>query len=340
MTTETSAPLPDVDREQICFTLTSTGDAINVGWARHDDSIGNSPTTPNGIAYFDRTGFPIDPTADGFTVVPCSGESGPDFEQSIVCVQETIGGFQITTPAIRHVVRAADGTETVTFLSNGANGETVDITGQVEAWSVGDCFPPDRLVLCDANGEPFIQTWVHPTDDTPLGIEYFGLNGIPIAQPPEPYQLCGAESVEAEIVEMCDANNVSFLRHFFYADDGTVTTVDTDPAGSAFAPVAPMRIGRCDLGRSQAHVLNIIGNGSWTPADVPPGQVLESVTMTVLSGLGSVIDFDGGQTLVDLPTGVTLSWTAADDQPLDGPQVISVQDPASRVVVNFVTRGA
>lgn len=90
------------DRERICYTLTSTGDDVNVGWARHDDNIPNTPQTPNGIAFFDALGNPIDPTLDGFTQVVCEN---PDpccpIVVSNVCLANGNNGV---------VIRNADGT--------------------------------------------------------------------------------------------------------------------------------------------------------------------------------------------------------------------------------------
>ncbi|WP_030236778.1 hypothetical protein [Streptomyces sp. NRRL S-350] len=76
---------PDAaDREAICYTLTSTGTALHAGWARHQDSIPATPQTPNGIGFFDALGNALDPTADGFTVVPCAS-GGTDAEVVQLC---------------------------------------------------------------------------------------------------------------------------------------------------------------------------------------------------------------------------------------------------------------
>ncbi|MBC7271616.1 MAG: hypothetical protein H5T76_23385, partial [Streptomyces sp.] len=132
---------PDTaDREAVCYTLTSTGATVHPGWARHDDSLPNTPQTPNGIAFFDALGNPLDPTADGFTLVPCGQTSNDPVTLYESAVRDVAGGAPYTivpgTDLVSWNVRNRNAT-TATIQVNGGpvlpldTAETIgtDLTG-------------------------------------------------------------------------------------------------------------------------------------------------------------------------------------------------------------------
>lgn len=70
----------------------------------------------------------------------------------------------------------------------------------------------------------------------------------------------------------------------------------------------------------------------WTP---PVGATITSLTYTVLTGTGDVLDSDGGF-VSGIPAGMSATFTAEDSNTLDPPQAI--ESVGGQVYVHWTTR--
>ncbi|WP_284576830.1 hypothetical protein [Streptomyces sp. 2P-4] len=282
---------PDTaDREAICYTLTSTGDTLHAGWARHQDSIPNTPVTPNGLAFFDALGNFLDPTADGFTVVPCAAASTSagtvaDSESVVLC--DVNAG--VPTRFVRTYVRDADGLVTA-VVDNTFAGGTYTPTGAVGACAeAGDS---ESFILCDSAGTPnrFIRTYTYGANGAVSGFTDTTLAGAPFV-PTGAVGVC-AQTIQSDtdFVEevLCDGNGTPFIRLFrFNSVTGVlVSTTNTTLAGAAFAPVGT--VGLC--------------------SDCCPQVIADELCTNTGSGRGTAIRANNGTvTLIDSVTGATIT---------------------------------
>jgi hypothetical protein len=378
---------PDTaDREAICYTLTSTGDTLHAGWARHQDSIPNTPATPNGIAFFDALGNFLDPTADGFTVVPCAAAGPVSDSESVVLCDVNAG---VPTRFVRTYVRDGDGV-VVAVVDNTLAGGTYTPTGTVG--SCADTPDSESFILCDSAANPnrFIRTYTYGATGAVSGFTDTTLAGAPFV-PTGAVGVC-AQTVQndTDFVEeiLCDSQGTPFIRLFrFNSVTGVlVSTTNTTLAGAAFVPVGAVGIcsdccpqvignGCTNTGSGfytairatngtitlidsvtgaavlagnivpcpdddTARTLNaqgrVLTNATpWTPGGDVAGT-LTSLTVTGVSGLWDLVD-SNGTALTGLPAGLTLTWTAEDDNTLVGPQSVTPQAGAS-VVANWTQR--
>lgn len=221
---------------------------------------------------------------------------------------------------------------------------------RIGGWDV-DQFAADVVYDQAGCGEQFIRNITVDCDGNVTSINDTTLDGDPYTVQGEPGQCIAASSggdttveprADVEVVTLCD-DGTPFLRHITYDAAGAVESVaDTELDGiTEYLPTGT--VGVCDeppageAGLSFTHVMNVVDGNPWMPNDIPAGQQLDSITMTVLSGLGTVVDSDG-TSLVDLPAGTSLSWEAVRPFGLIGPQQIQAQGSESRVSVHFVTR--
>jgi hypothetical protein len=237
---------PDTaDREGICYTLTSTGTTVHAGWARHQDTIPNTPQTPNGIAFFDSLGNFLDPTADGFTVVPC-GVTSADAEVLTLCDD----GPAVPVPFLRRLT--FDETGAVTgVVDTGLDGTTpYVVTGDAVVCGGVEAAGRDEeiLVLCDATPTRFLRRYNYDsTTGALVSIVNTTLDGSTPFAPVGAVGVC-AQTVQADtdFVEevLCDQNGTAFIRLFrFNSVTGVlVSTTNTTLAGAAFAPVGTVGI--------------------------------------------------------------------------------------------------
>lgn len=105
---------PFIDREGVCYTLTSTGTEVHSGTKRHDDRL-----PAPGFVIFDADGNQVDTGTDGYEEVPCA-----------VCCPQVIaeGCWSNGTTTGRWVsIRDVDGTVTLTDPVTGLDVAAADV---------------------------------------------------------------------------------------------------------------------------------------------------------------------------------------------------------------------
>lgn len=116
---------------------------------------------------------------------------------------------------------------------------------------------------------------------------------------------------------------------------GTVTLIDS-VTGAAVLPANVITCSGDDVVKTLTAQARTLTNGApWTPgADVV--GTLTSLTVTGVSGLWDLVD-QSGTALTGLPAGLTLTWSAEDDNTLSGPVSVTPQ-PGASVVANWTQR--
>ncbi|MFD3848181.1 hypothetical protein ACFWVB_20110 [Streptomyces microflavus] len=320
------------DREGICYTLTSTGTTVHAGWARHQDSIPNTPVTPNGIAFFDALGNFLDPTADGFEIVPCgaTGGAGVDSESFILCDSAGTPNRFIRTYTYGPTGAVAGFTDTTLagapFVPTGAVGVCAQ-TVQADTDFVEE-------VLCDQNGTAFIRLFrfnsvtgvlVSTVNTTLAGAAFAPVGTVGICSD------CCPQVLADDLCTNTGSGRATAIRN----NAGTVTLIDSVTG----ATITNANIVACvddDTVRVLTAQARTLTNATpWTPgADV--AGTLTSLTVTGISGLWDLVDANG-TALTGLPAGLTLTWNAEDDNQLTGPTSVTPQAGAT-VIANWTQR--
>ncbi|MGW1989582.1 hypothetical protein [Embleya sp. NPDC001921] len=188
-------------------------------------------------------------------------------------------------------------------------------------------------VLCDSNGTQFIQRLtfnsatgaVTATTNTTLTGGAFAPVGA--------VSLC-SNCCPAVIGQGC-TNTGSGFYTAIRATNGTISLIDS-VSGAAVLAANIVPCPSDNTARTLTAQARQLTNATpWTPgADVV--GTLTSLTVTGLSGLWDLVD-QNGTALTGLPAGLTLTWSAEDDNTLTGPTSVTPQAGAS-VVANWTVR--
>ena len=264
------------------------------------------------------------------TIGSCASTPGRDTELQLLC-------DSAATPVrfLRRLVYDATGA----FVSR--TDTTLDgTTPFVPTGAVGVCTQAvttdlDFVVttLCDANGTAFLrrQTFnsttgaVTATTDTTLG-------GVAFA-PVGAVGLC-TNCCAIQIGSGCTSTGSGRYVAIRNAD-GTISLLDA-ATGAAVLAANIVACPSDDTVRTlTAQARQLTNAAPWTPgADVV--GTLTSLTVTGVSGLWDLVD-QNGTALTGLPAGLTLTWSAEDQDILTGPTSVTPQVGAS-VVANWTMR--
>lgn len=210
----------------------------------------------------------------------------------------------------------------------------------VPVGAVGICTTPvatdfdfDQVVLCDSNGTAFIRRF---TFNSSTGVVTATTN----------LTLAGAAFVPVGAVGICSDCCPTVIGEGCYTGgsgqytairntNGTISLIDS-VTGAAVLAANIIPCPSDDTARTlTAQARQLTDATPWTPgADV--AGTLTSLTVTGLSGLWDMVD-QNGTALTGLPAGLTLTWSAEDDNQLTGPQSVTPQAGAS-VVANWTVR--
>jgi len=190
-------------------------------------------------------------------------------------------------------------------------------------------------VLCDANGTQFIQRLTfNSATGAVTATTNTTLTGAAFA-PVAPVALCSS-CCPVVMGEGC--TNVGSLRYTaLRLANGTISLIDSVTG----AAVLPANIVACApangvLPNVAADHFEAIPGTPWTPAAIPAGRRLVSLTYTVLTGTATVVDATGGTSIATIPAGYSATWTAQDDRETLTPPA-SVTSVGGRVIVLMLT---
>jgi hypothetical protein len=187
-------------------------------------------------------------------------------------------------------------------------------------------------VLCDSNGTSFIRLFrfnsatgvlISTTNTTLAGAAFTPVGAV---------GLC-SDCCPAVIGNGC-TNTGSGFYTAIRATNGTISLIDS-VTGAAVAQANIVPCPSDDTVRTLTAEARTITNGTpWLPTEVV--GTLTSLTVTGTSGLWDMVD-GNGTALTGLPAGLTLTWEAADDNTLVGPQSVTPQAGAT-VIANWTRR--
>lgn len=329
----------EVDREGICYTLTSTGTVVHTGWARHDDNIPNTPQTPNGIAFFTNLGVFLDPTADGFTQVPCGATAitvtTRDEEIQILCDSAAVPNRFLRKYNYDGQTGAFIGFTDTTlagaaFAPVGAVGVCTTITATDLDFAI--------VTLCDDNGA-FLRRFTFnsttgavtaTTNTTLAGAAYAPVGTVGSCE------ACCPAVLDGELCTNTGSGHGASLR----LANGTVSLIDSvTGAAIAAANIVPCPPANGTLPATvAADHFDVVPGTPWTPAAIPAGRRLVGLSYTVLAGTVVTVDGTGGTSIAGIPAGYGAQWNVQDDrETLTAPPASITADPASRAIVTMVT---
>lgn len=259
------------------------------------------------------------------------GSPGPDVEETVWCVNGV--------PLIRRsLFDVQAGTYAITWYDS-ANNPAAPTAPQITAATPGRCGPTMLAVA-----EVCVQTVAAPTvnvkafrresvaADGTVTVTFVAADGaaiVPGTWQPGACSTCCPISLGT----VCWSNAGVTGRAFAVFDPITSTTTYYDvPTG---AVVAAANVNTC-FELAEVRLYDASNAAPWTPAAIPAGRVLTSMSFTVLTGTASVTDA-GGTTVAALPAGYSASWGTSDIDQLTAPQNIT---PAAggRAVVAMTTK--
>lgn len=139
----------------------------------------------------------------------------------------------------------------------------------------------------------------------------------------------------AAVIRDCETGVVSYvdLATGTAIDISMVTVVDcgtSSSTGPTADEIAAAYV--ATLPGIAADAFDVTPGTPWTPAAIPAGRTLTSLTFTVLSGTVDLVDATGATAISALPAGYTGTWSAADDRETLTPPA-SITAVAGRTVV-------
>lgn len=311
------------------FISFNTGNASNSAPAAVLRDCATGETTFIDLA----TGTELDPST--ISIVDCPDAQAPtaidqqDVETLILCDSTPTRflraiKYDAETGAVLSVANTAlDGT--TPFAPVGAVG--------VCTTAIASDFDFLSTVLCDANGTQFIQRLTfNSATGAVTATTNTTLTGAAFA-PVAPVALC-SNCCPAVIGEGC-TNTGSGFYTAIRAANGTISLIDS-VTGAAVLAANIVPCPGDDTVRTLTAQARLVGDADtpWSPgADVV--GTLTSVTMTVLTGTATLTD-QSGTVLAGLPAGFTATWSAEDDNVLNGPT--SIDAIGGNTVVHWTQR--
>lgn len=160
--------------------------------------------------------------------------------------------------------------------------------------------------------------------------------------------LTGAAYVPVGAIGACDTccpvvmgegcTTVGSLRYTaLRLPNGTISLIDSVTG----AAVLPANIVACApangvLPNVAADHFDAVPGTPWTPAAIPAGRRLVSITYSVITGTATVVDATGGTSIAAIPAGYSATWTAQDDRETLTPPA-SITSVGGRVIVLMLT---
>lgn len=190
-----------------------------------------------------------------------------------------------------------------------------------------------ELVLCDSNGTQFIQRLTFnsstgavtaTTNTTLTGGAFTPVGAV---------SLCSncCPTVIGEGCTNTGSGHYTAIRN----PNGTISLIDS-VSGAAVTSGQIITCPSDDVVKTLTAQARTLTNGTpWTPGGDVAGT-LTSLTVTGTSGLWDLVDANG-TAVTGLPAGLTLTWSAEDDNTLTGPQSVTPQAGAT-VVANWTQR--
>lgn len=236
------------------------------------------------------------------------------------------------------------------FIRTYTYGATGAVTGFTDATLAGGAFTPTGAVgvcattvqtdtdfveevLCDSNGTAFIRLFrfnsttgalISTTNTTLAGGAFTPVGAV---------GLC-SDCCPAVVGNGC-TNTGSGFYTAIRLTNGTISLVDSVTG----ATVLQANIVACasdDVVKTLTAQARVLTNATpWTPGGDVAGT-LTSLTVTGTDGLWDMVDANG-TALTGLPAGLTLTWSAEDDNTLTGPTSVTPQSGAT-VVANWTQR--
>lgn len=315
--------------ETVCWTQTSTGGLVHTGTLYRD------PYFPApGWVLFDQHLTPVLSTEPGLTFLPCAAGVDP-----IATTGLCLGNG---TP-IALVVRrdSVSGTVTVDGWINLLTGAFAAGAPPVGTVACGTAMTISTSgILCDLDGGGdviglvIVQYEFNPDGSVAGTTLLNAVTGAPYV-PAGTISVCptGTEQPDADLVTLCDDNG-PFLRDYRRDQTGTVVGVSNYTlAGAPYVTVGTVATCAATGTVIEAHHQDVTPGSPWTP---PLGEIVTSVSFTVLEGTASVTDSDG-TAITGIPTGVSATWNNGVELTLVPPsQIASV---GGRVYVHFTVQG-
>lgn len=190
-------------------------------------------------------------------------------------------------------------------------------------------------VLSDANGTCFLRLFrfnsvtgalISVVNTTLAGGAFAPVGAVTAGCPS-----CCPQVLADDLCTNTGSGRASAIR----AANGTVTLIDSISGATVLAA----NIVACpgdDVVKTLSAQARVVTNGTpWTPGGDVTGT-LTSLTVTGTVGLWDMVDANG-TVLTGLPAGLTLTWTAEDDNTLTGPQSVTPQI-AGTVVAHWTER--
>lgn len=290
---------------------------------------GDDTGTPSGApANYTLAGAPYVPVGP---VIVCPSTAGRDEELLVLCDATPTRflrryNYDSTTGALLSIVNTTlDGS--TAFVPVGAVG--------VCTTAIASDFDFLSTVLCDANGTQFIQRL---TFNSATGAVTATTNTT----------LTGAAFAPVGAVALCSSccpvvmgegcTNVGSLRYTaLRLSTGAISLIDSVTG----AAVPPANIVACApangvLPNVAADHFEALPGTPWTPAAIPGGRRLVSLTYSVITGTATVVDATGGTSIATIPAGYSATWTAQDDRETLTPPA-SITSVGGRVIVLMLT---
>lgn len=200
--------------------------------------------------------------------------------------------------------------------------------------AIASDFDFDQMVMSDANNTCFIRRFTfNSSTGAVTGITNLTLAGAAFAPVGAVTAGC-SDCCPAVIGEGC-TNTGSGRYTAIRAANGTITLIDSVSGAAVTAGQIIACSGDDTVRTLTAQARQLTNAAPWTPGGDVVGT-LTSLTVTGTSGLWDMVD-QSGTTLTGLPAGLTLTWSAEDDNQLSGPTSVTPQAGAS-VVANWTQR--
>lgn len=238
-------------------------------------------------------------------------------------------------PGVLHhgyaAVRVEEDTATTQFYYEIDNG-AVHLPGAV---TPTECVRDDELqVLCDDNGT-FLRRYIYGSFGNFIASLDTQLDGQVPYLPVGTIRACTSSTNDTEVSVLCDGSD-SFLRRYLYASDGAlIGTLDTELDGSTpYAVNGTVRqcYDRLFTVGCTARIRDLQGdsmsNADWGGS--PP-----SFTVTVITNDPANQITIGADSITNLPTGYSATWSVEDTNILGVPTLID-SGPNGRIIVNWV----
>jgi hypothetical protein len=287
------------------------------------------------VSYFTAAGEQTDALPEDWVIVPCGGSSGGT--TTVATRDEELLVLCDATPTRflrRYNYDAATG-NLIGIVNTTLDGSTPF----VPVGAVGVCTTAiatdidfDQIELCDTNGGFLRRFTFNSTTGAVIATTNLTLAGAAYA-PVGTVGIC--DGCCPQVIGNGCTNTGSGFYTAIRTTTGTISLIDSVTGAAVVAANVVACPGDNTVRTLTAQARQVTNAAPWTPgADVV--GTLTSLTVTGTGGLWDMVD-QSGTALIGLPPGLTLTWTAEDDNTLTGPTSITPQ-PGSSVVAHWTQR--